>query len=708
MNGTHIFIGNRVSLVSVRHMSDIGQSQTINNSIKLLPTMEDTHHTSTPAAASRTRRKRAPNQHSNTRPPLSPGVEARPVTFGNPALGTYHGVIYTRENEQQQQQPPPRIDAELVENVAAMVSVPPEQIPEGVLNLARSHRPWIRHVRLFLADAAAAEDAPMVSSTSSDSLQDDSPSTRQPSGETRQFGLDKPDATMSPTSPSTRLSFSAAENAAAILAADEENEEDDRVDLLRVDQSLRHRPKQSLSYLVLFEMVDQESTQVLVNELHNQPYTSLDETCCCSMYHVLALQSSGHRDHASLLTPFFSGLSIRHHNVSQAPRDHPEAAAIDHNEAIRRSRSRTASSATEADTAMMIKPAASVNQGDDDYCAVCLEQMELHGDDNNDECVAILTTVCNHSFHMDCLLRGWQDSPCPVCRYDHASVNETLSQCHVCSTTDHNYVCLICGVISCGNSGTATGDATSSTAWAAAKAHSLPASSVDAMESSVVAGYAQLWHSHARQHYDETLHAYALDTESQHVFDFAGGGFVHRLLQNKDDGKIVEVNDPYQRSSNSRSQTPGLSERQEGEIVHRKLEGFATQYYTLLRSQLEQQRAYYEERLDELRREHSDADPKNGKNQGKSAATDLIAALKQEKYQLLQRLESTSNRLEKVRDDATFLRNMNESLESNLAALKQEIVHAQQQRRETSAMFRDCLLPPLREKVTSLMLQLEN
>jgi BRCA1-associated protein len=675
---------------------------------------------------SRTRRKRAPNQHSNTRPPLPPGVEARPVTFGNPALGTYHGVIYTRENEQQQQ-PPPRIDlleAEPVENVAAMVLVPPEQIPEGVLNLARSHRPWIRHVRLFLADAAAAEpiDTPIiVSSTSSDSLQDEvadgmtltgpDPSTRRPSGETKQF--DNLNAGMSPTSPSTRLSFSAAENAAAILAADEENEEEDRVDSLRVDQSLRHRPKQSLSYLVLFEMVDQESTQVLVNELHNQPYTSLDETCCCSMYHVLALQSSGHRDHASLLTPFFSGLSIRHHNVSQTPRDHPEAAVIDHDEAIRRSRSRTASSATEVDAAMMIKPAASVNQGDDDYCAVCLEQMELHDDDNNDECVAILTTVCNHSFHMDCLLRGWQDSPCPVCRYDHASVNETLSQCHVCSTTDHNYVCLICGVISCGggNSGTATGDATSSTAttWAA-KAQCLPTENVGTLttESSVVAGYAQLWHSHARQHYDETLHAYALDTESQHVFDFAGGGFVHRLLQNKDDGKIVEVNDPYQRSSNSRSQTPGLSERQEGEIVHRKLEGFATQYYTLLRSQLEQQRAYYEERLDELRREHSDVNPKNGKNQGKSAATDLIAALKQEKYQLLQRLESTSNRLEKVRDDATFLRNMNESLESNLAALKQEIVHAQQQRRETSAMFRDCLLPPLREKVTSLMLQLEN
>ncbi len=46
------------------------------------------------------------------------------------------------------------------------------------------------------------------------------------------------------------------------------------------------------------------------------------------------------------------------------------------------------------------------------------------------------------------------------------------------------------------------------------------------------------------QHYEETLHAYALDTETQHVFDFAGGGYVHRLLQNMEDGKIVEGTDP--------------------------------------------------------------------------------------------------------------------------------------------------------------------
>jgi len=47
--------------------------------------------------------------------------------------------------------------------------------------------------------------------------------------------------------------------------------------------------------------------------------------------------------------------------------------------------------------------------------------------------------------------------------------------------------------------------------------------------------------------------------------------------------------------SGERSLTPGLSDVQEGEVVHRKLEGAAERYNSLLKSQLEQQRAFYEE-----------------------------------------------------------------------------------------------------------------
>jgi len=207
--------------------------------------------------------------------------------------------------------------------------------------------------------------------------------------------------------------------------------------------------------------------------------------------------------------------------------------------------------------------------------------------------------------------------------------------------------------------------------------------------------------SHASQHYEETLHAYALDTETQHCFDFAGNGYIHRIVQNKDDGKLVEINDPNNTSSQERSTTPGLSDTQEGEVVHRKLEGFASQYYTLLKSQLEQQRTFYEGRLEEIRREFA-----LKKANAVSDKADLMAAMKQEKKQLTQQLASVKRKKEKVIDDVSFLKNMNESLESNKAPLERKIQQVQRDQIASREMLQR-YLPALEEKVTKLMLQLE-
>lgn len=52
-------------------------------------------------------------------------------------------------------------------------------------------------------------------------------------------------------------------------------------------------------------------------------------------------------------------------------------------------------------------------------CVICMDRMESQ----------VLTTVCNHSFHVDCLMK-WQDSPCPVCRFHHNNASEA-STCQV-------------------------------------------------------------------------------------------------------------------------------------------------------------------------------------------------------------------------------------------------------------------------------------
>jgi BRCA1-associated protein len=175
---------------------------------------------------------------------------------------------------------------------------------------------------------------------------------------------------------------------------------------------------------------------------------------------------------------------------------------------------------------------------------------------------------------------------------------------------------------------------------------------------------------------------------------------VHRLLQNKEDGKLVEVHDPYNTTSQERSLSPGLSESQEGEVVHRKLEGFASQYYTLLKSQLEQQRIFYEGRLEEIRRDYDVAKPLK-------KSTDLIAALKQERNQLSQRLVTLETRRRKVLEDVSFLVSMNESLVANKEPLRRQIEEAQQQSLNARRTFEE-LLQPLQDKVTALMLQLED
>uniref|UniRef100_M4B1G8 BRCA1-associated protein n=1 Tax=Hyaloperonospora arabidopsidis (strain Emoy2) TaxID=559515 RepID=M4B1G8_HYAAE len=178
-------------------------------------------------------------------------------------------------------------------------------------------------------------------------------------------------------------------------------------------------------------------------------------------------------------------------------------------------------------------------------CAVCLDRLDASAS-------GILTTLCNHSFHCDCLFR-WEGSSCPVCRYSHGDIG---SSCEVCGTAEHLWICLICGHVGCGRySG-----------------------------------------EHAKEHYQDTLHTYSLELETQRVWDYAGDGYVHRLILNKQDGKFVEFPSPNNLSS-ERSQHPPTTSAEEEEGEHRKLEKLAVEYNFLLKSQLEEQRLYYERLL---------------------------------------------------------------------------------------------------------------
>ncbi|GBG77380.1 hypothetical protein CBR_g23711 [Chara braunii] len=199
-------------------------------------------------------------------------------------------------------------------------------------------------------------------------------------------------------------------------------------------------------------------------------------------------------------------------------------------------------------------------------CPVCLERLDQH-------ISGVLTTVCNHSFHSACISK-WGDSSCPVCRY--CQQQPEKSTCTECGSSENLWICLICGYVGCGR-----------------------------YES-----------GHAICHWRETQHCYSLELETQRVWDYVGDGWVHRLIQSKTDGKLVELPAPCtvkvggttSRDScnewggggggggcSSAAQDSDLEEA----VISSKLEALSFEYNHLLTSQLESQRHYFEARLAE-------------------------------------------------------------------------------------------------------------
>ncbi|EFX84242.1 hypothetical protein DAPPUDRAFT_47474 [Daphnia pulex] len=174
-------------------------------------------------------------------------------------------------------------------------------------------------------------------------------------------------------------------------------------------------------------------------------------------------------------------------------------------------------------------------------CTVCLERMDESVD-------GILTILCNHSFHGACLAK-WGDTTCPVCRYLQSPEMAAESCCSECKSNESLWICLICGHVGCGR-------------------------------------YVE---GHAYHHFLETQHCYAMQLGNTRVWDYVGDNFVHRLLQNNEDGKLVEV------EGNSSGNNMEHEE---------KLDSVQLEYLYLLQSQLASQKIHFEGIIDRLEQQH--------------------------------------------------------------------------------------------------------
>jgi BRCA1-associated protein len=90
---------------------------------------------------------------------------------------------------------------------------------------------------------------------------------------------------------------------------------------------------------------------------------------------------------------------------------------------------------------------------------------------------------------------------------------------------------------------------------------------------------------------------YALELETQRVWDYAGDGYVHRLIRNKADGKLVELPSASMRTGDdSGIGGPSTSDS----LTAEKIEAIGIEYSYLLASQLDSQREFYEEQTTAL------------------------------------------------------------------------------------------------------------
>ncbi|WOK95068.1 BRCA1-associated protein isoform X1 [Canna indica] len=273
-------------------------------------------------------------------------------------------------------------------------------------------------------------------------------------------------------------------------------------------------------------------------------------------------------------------------------------------------------------------------------CPVCLERLDQ---DTN----GILTTICNHSFHCSCISK-WTDSSCPVCRYCQQQPGK--STCAVCGTSENVWICVICGFVGCGR-------------------------------------YKE---GHAIRHWKDTQHCYSLELETQRVWDYVGDNYVHRLIQSKTDGKLVELNFHCTHADEKYGSCEcnvdfGFDEA----LLNSKLETVVGEYNDLLTSQLDNQRKYYESMLLEI---------KEDTEKEISEAIKKAVSLKLQKLQI---------KLDKYIEENKFLEDINENLLKNQEMWKDK-VKLLEERERVALKQRDEKIQSLEEQLRDLIMHIES
>lgn len=278
-------------------------------------------------------------------------------------------------------------------------------------------------------------------------------------------------------------------------------------------------------------------------------------------------------------------------------------------------------------------------------CTVCLERM--------DESVnGVLTTLCNHSFHSQCLQR-WEDASCPVCRYCQTPEPVEENKCFECGVQENLWICLICGHIGCGR-------------------------------------YVS---RHAYKHFEETQHTYAMQLTNHRVWDYAGDNYVHRLVASKTDGKMVQY-------------------ECEGDTCHaEKIDALQLEYSYLLTSQLESQRIYWENKITHLEKETAE-EINNMKSKFKETLERCdnlerrLGDISKDKQAMEKKCSQLNSRVVKLGQELKEEQEMNRCLRANQSQLQAQLTDKEKKAKE-SVERKDSTIAELQEQLRDVMFYLE-
>ncbi|KAH7056857.1 BRCA1-associated protein 2-domain-containing protein [Linnemannia elongata] len=420
-------------------------------------------------------------------------------------------------------------------------------------------------------------------------------------------------------------------------------------------------------FMVLMKFRTKEATAEFYKRYNGKAFSSLEPEIC----HVVYLKSIEIR--AGSMPPYaFPFLNDdpflqSHHHSSSTPAEatQPEVGEGSPHHQEHGSNNHLSMSSLHSDHGLAELPT----------CPVCLERMDS-------SVTGLLTILCQHTFHCHCLSK-WGEGSCPVCRYSQKTittkssnttatgtglsattdgVSEDQNVCAICGTTENLWICLICGHIGCG----------------------------------------RYQEKHAYHHYYETSHLYALELESQRVWDYAGDGYVHRLIQNKTDGKLVELPSAVDGT---------LPSQHSVQVGQEKLDAIGLEYTYLLTSQLESQRLYFDAQmaamtaqLAQLGKEAKDWEQEAAlMNQKNRELAILAESLEKEKLPMLvKEKKAAEKRMEKMQERLQALeRQYEEEKEMNVGLMtNQESIRTKLQEKEAEIL-------ELQDQVRDMMIYLD-